>query len=445
MTQLLARTTFPRIIRVFNAARLRPYSSPSRTLYHRARNTVTTLPSAPLQSQSAAMSTLLADKHASTNLQGFYSWVEPIKGIYYGPGSVATALPKLRAAIGGKKALVVTGHSLYHKTDVVKKVEAILRAEDAHGATFYEIGQHSPVAGIRAGIQAFKDCGADHIVAVGGGSPVDASKAMLYFLQQETGGPYLHQIAIPTTLSAAEYTIGAGYTDESGQKVAVSSPQLAPAGIILDAELTLSTPERLWLSTGLRAVDHATENLYRDLVTPPMKVLCYQALHDLFEYLPKSKADPSDVEARQKLQVASWMSLWPMKLEKYSALGLSHALGHKLGAAYSIPHGITSCLTLAPVVRLKARIGSQEDKEWLAGALYHLREPSTGSLDGDVLRLADLIQGLVDGLGLKSTLTEYNVPREDVPKIAERALGGKTEIHGDVVKVLEGLYVPSAL
>ncbi|TFY64695.1 hypothetical protein EVG20_g5863 [Dentipellis fragilis] len=412
------------------------------------------------------MSTLLADKHESTNLQGFYSWVEPIKGIYYGPGSITTALPKLRAAIGGKKALIVTGHSLYHKvrspshhvhnaqamliancapqTDVVKKVEAILRSEDAYGATFYEIGQHSPVAGIRAGIKAFKDCGADYIVAVGGGSPVDASKAMLYFLQQETGGPYLHQIAVPTTLNNG-CQIGAGYTDESGQKVAVSSPELAPAGIILDAELTLSTPERLWLSTGIRAVDHATENLYRPLVTPPMKVLCYQALHDLFEYLPKSKADPSDIQARQKLQIASWMSLWPMKLERYSALGLSHALGHKLGAAYSIPHGITSCLTLSPVVRLKARIGSQEDKEWLSGALYHLRQPSTGSLDGDVLKLADLIEGLVNGLGLKSTLTEYSVPREDAPKIAEKALGGKTEIHGDVVKVLEGLYVPSAL
>lgn len=108
------------------------------------------------------------------------------------------------------------------------------------------------------------------IVSVGGGSPVDASKAILYFHQQETGGPTLRQIAIPTTLSAAEYSvshvlslpsigrdfaelligslaqIGAGYTNEQGAKVAVSSQQLAPAGIILDAELTLATPEKLW-------------------------------------------------------------------------------------------------------------------------------------------------------------------------------------------------------
>lgn len=100
-------------------------------------------------------------------------------------------------------------------------------------------------------------------MAVGGGSPVDASKAMLYNIQLEIGGKTPPQIAIPTTLSAAEYSvgdnthhpfwwilirtqIGAGFTNDEGHKVAVSSQGLAPAGIILDAELTLATPERLW-------------------------------------------------------------------------------------------------------------------------------------------------------------------------------------------------------
>lgn len=386
------------------------------------------------------MSSLLSDTHPSTNVQGFYAWTDTLKGVYYGPGSLPTALPKLRAAIGGTKALVVTGKSLFNKTDVVKKVEAVLRSENAYGATFCDIGEHSPIAGIRAGIRAYKDAGADFVVAVGGGSPVDATKAIIYNLQQESGGAFARQIAIPTTLSAAEYTIGAGFTNEEGVKVAVSSPELAPAGIILDAELTLSTPERLWLSTGLRALDHAVENLYRPLVTPPIKALCYQALRDLFENLPKSKANPQDVAVRQKLQLASWMSLWPMKLEKYSALGLSHALGHKLGAAYGIPHGITSCLTLAATVRLKAQIASEEDKEWLSGALFYLRQPSTGSVDGDIMKLASLIEELVVGLGLKSDLDQYKVPRGDVPKIAEKALGGQTEIFGDVVELLNGLY-----
>lgn len=89
----------------------------------------------------------------------------------------------------------------------MKQVEAILKKHNAFGGVFYEIGQHAPIAGIRKGQQAFKDAGADVIVSVGGGSPIDAAKAILYNIQQERGGPVLKQIAIPTTLSAAEYTV----------------------------------------------------------------------------------------------------------------------------------------------------------------------------------------------------------------------------------------------
>ncbi|KAJ3490389.1 hypothetical protein NLI96_g1501 [Meripilus lineatus] len=387
------------------------------------------------------MSVLDPTLFPSTNLQGFYAWTDTLKGVYYGPGSVKTALPKLLDVLGAKKALIVTGRSLFEKTDVIKNIEAILRERNAYGATFYEIGQHTPVAGIKAGLNLLKESGSDVIVSVGGGSPIDASKAILYFHQQETGGDTLRQIAIPTTLSAAEYSIGAGYTNEEGMKVAVSSQLLAPAGIILDAELTLPTPERLWLSTGIRALDHAVENLYRPQVPPPMKHLCYAALVDLFKYLPLSKADPKAIDVRQKLQVASWMSLWPIRFQQYSALGLSHALGHKLGATYSIPHGITSCLTLAPTVNLKADVASEEDKEWLADALFYLRKPSTGNREGDIRKLAAEIQQLVDGLGLHSTLTEYKVPKEDLPGIAERALARKNDpTHPQVVRLLESLY-----
>ncbi|KAH9056577.1 alcohol dehydrogenase IV [Lactarius vividus] len=383
---------------------------------------------------------MAAPAPGQTDLSGYYAWTHTLEGLYYGPGSVSTALPKLLGDLGASKALVVTGKSLYTKTDIVKKVEGILREQNRYADTFYNIGEHTPIAGIRAGADLFKKSGADIIVSIGGGSPIDASKAIIYFVQQERDGEFPRQIAIPTTLSAAEYSIGAGYTDESGHKASVSSPYLAPAGIILDAELTLPTPERLWLSTGIRALDHAVESLYRPFVVPPVKVLCHAAIADLFKYLPKSKADPNDIHVRQKLQMAAWMSLWPARMEKYSAIGLSHALGHKLGATYSIPHGFTSCVTLAPTVRLEAKIASEEDKQWLAGALYQLHQPTTGSLEGDVLRLGELIDGLVNDLGLKTTLAQYGVPQEDLPTVAERALGGKTEIYGEVLSLLQGVY-----
>ncbi|KIM40170.1 hypothetical protein M413DRAFT_446331 [Hebeloma cylindrosporum] len=388
------------------------------------------------------MSSLDAVAHDDPSpLSGFYSWTDTLKGVYYGPGSTTTALPMLLNTLGVKKALIVTGRSLNEKTNVVRKVESILKEHNAWGATFSEIGEHSPIAGIRNGIRQYTNAACDCIVAVGGGSPIDGSKAILYNIQKEFGGKTPPQIAIPTTLSAAEYTNGAGFTNEEGKKVAVSSQELAPAGIILDAELTLATPERLWLSTGIRALDHAVENLYRPLVPHPMKVLCYASLADLFKYLPESKANPTALDVRQRLQLASWMSLWPMKLEKYSALGLSHALGHKLGARYGIPHGITSCLTLAPTILLKSDIASEDDRRALAEALFYLREPSTGSLNGDVVRLATLINDLVTTLGLQTTLTQYQVPTTDLKSIAIQALGKEDDPQlNKVVTLLEGLY-----
>ena len=89
----------------------------------------------------------------------------------------------------------------------MKKVEGILREQNRYAATFYNIGEHSPISGIRAGVDMFKQSGADIIVSVGGGSPIDASKAIIYFLHEQLGGDFLRQIAIPTTLSAAEYSV----------------------------------------------------------------------------------------------------------------------------------------------------------------------------------------------------------------------------------------------
>jgi len=366
-------------------------------------------------------------------LSGSYGWTDTLKSVQYGPGCVTTALPKLIQTLGVKKGLIVTGRSLSTKTDVVSKVEEILKAHDAYAGVFTDFGEHTPVAGINACIKVYQDSGADFIVALGGGSPIDGAKAVRYRIQEQTGAEAPPpQIAIPTTLSAAEYSIGAGYTDENGNKVAVSHQLLAPAGIILDAELTLPTPSRLWLSTGIRALDHAIENFYRPLVSHPAKILCYAATADLFKYLPISKAEPTNVEARQKLLIAAWMSLWPVKFEKYSALGMSHALGHRLGAKYSIPHGITSCLTLSPVVAIQSRVASKEDKEYLANTLFYLREPSTGSIEGDILKLSALIAGLVEQLGLKSTLSEYKVPKEDFAKLSQG--------DNDLVELLNGIY-----
>ncbi|KAI6032979.1 alcohol dehydrogenase IV [Pisolithus orientalis] len=376
----------------------------------------------------------------SGSLHGTYAYHETLKGVYYGPGCLSTALPQLLSTLGGSKALIVTGKSLREKTNVVTNVESILKGRNAFGGTFSQIGQHAPVQGIVDGTKAFEDVQADIFISVGGGSPIDATKIMVNHLH-DTRGKFFSHIAIPTTLSAAEYTSNAGYTDEQGNKVGIASPMIAPSGIILDAELTLATPEKLWLSTGLRALDHAVESLYRPGVAPPLKVLCYAAIGDLFAYLPLAQMDPNNLDMRQRLLIAAWMSLWPMRVEKHSALGLSHSLGHKLGATYGIPHGVTSCLTLAAVVALKAGTATEVDKAALAKALFYLGEPSTGTTVGDVMRLSSMINGLVETLGLRSNLITYGVPREDLPKIARLAIGNTEDpLYPKIVEVLESIY-----
>lgn len=169
-------------------------------------------------------------------------------------------MSSLRCLFRSRASLLPTNRR--RQTDAAKKVEDVLRERNAYGVTFHQIEQHSPIAGIRSAIKIFEENGCDGIVSVGGGSCIDAAKTLLYFYQQDKGGRTPYQIAIPTTLSAAEYQvssktsllhscslcfqIGAGYTNEEGNKVAVSSHELVPGGIILDAELTLGTPERLW-------------------------------------------------------------------------------------------------------------------------------------------------------------------------------------------------------
>ena len=110
------------------------------------------------------------------------------------------------------------------QTDIIKKVEELLRRDGAYGGTFFDIGEHAPIAGIRAGVEAFRNAGADHIVSVGGGSPVDASKAILFMLRKDAGGTgeLLRQIAVPTTLSAAEYTVRLSYCRPCSQTDASS-------------------------------------------------------------------------------------------------------------------------------------------------------------------------------------------------------------------------------
>lgn len=155
------------------------------------------------------------------------------------------------------KAFIITGTSLANKTDLIKQVEELLGSR--HAATYSKIGQHAPIKQLDEATElVMNDKNVDTIVSIGGGSPIDSAKAISYRSHEKTG-KWLYHITIPTTLSAAECTLAAGYTDENGMKTGVSHPEIAVHVILYDSKFMLDTPPWLLMSTAMRGMDHAVE------------------------------------------------------------------------------------------------------------------------------------------------------------------------------------------
>ncbi|KAI4127649.1 MAG: hypothetical protein LQ338_003097 [Usnochroma carphineum] len=341
-----------------------------------------------------------------------------LQAMHYGPASVETHLLSYLPS-KTSKALIITGSSLATKTSVISQIESLLGPQH-HAGTFSNIKQHAPVAQLDEATEAvLKDASIDTLVSVGGGSPIDSAKAISYRYHEKKSS-YLYHITIPTTLSAAECTAGAGYTDETGTKARVFHPELMPHVIIYDCTLAKNTPQKLWLSTGIRSLDHAVELMYHpDAPEIPTKQLCLSAIAQLFEFLPKSKEEPGNEGSITRLQLAAFSSLYCMGLGLRGGLGLSHSLGYALGSPYGIPHGVTSCLTLASVVRLKAE--RTADAQQLARILPYIGQARSGDDRQDAVSVGNAIDGLLEDLGLDTTLKEHNVGEDQVPKIAKLA------------------------
>lgn len=355
-----------------------------------------------------------------------------LQRLHYGSGSVKTHLLSCLPS-ENSKAFIITGNSLATKTPLVKDVEKILGSK--HAGTFSKIGEHAPVAQLDEATKIIEnDSSVDTVISIGGGSPIDSAKAISYRLHDKNG-KWLHHIAIPTTLSASECTMMAGYTESDGVKTGVRAKELVPHVVLYDASFALHTPERLWTSTGLRAMDHAIELLYHPTATEmPARWLCLQSAAGLFTHLPKYKSNPKDEDTITNLQLSAFASLGFLGYNIKGGLGLSHALGYALGSPYSIPHGITSCLTLSHVVRFKAR--DADAAAQIARLLPFIAETPTGDAQKDAGKVADRLLQLVKDLGLDTDLSNYKVDRDQIPVITKRATGQES---GDVYDAVEGL------
>ena len=358
-----------------------------------------------------------------------------LERLHYGPFSVRDNLISCLPS-PSSKAFIITGSSLASKTPLIQQVEKLLSSKH-HAGTFSDIKEHAPVAQLdEATERVQKDSSIDTIISIGGGSPIDSAKAISHRIHEKSH-KYLYHITIPTTLSAAECTMTAGYTSEDGKKTGVRGPELVPNIIIYDSKFALETPQRLWLSTGIRSLDHAVELLYHPKVAEaPAKSLVLSAIDGLFTYLPKSKVEPRNEDYITRLQLASFNSLFPIGLETGGGTGLSHAIGHALGSSYGIPHGITSCISLAGVVRLKAQ--NPEDAAQIARALPFIGQSTSGDDKEDAQKVADAIEKLVKDLGLESKLKDYNVGGDQVSVVAKTATKSESgPLYDGVAKIVE--------
>jgi maleylacetate reductase len=221
--------------------------------------------------------------------------------------------------------------------------------------------------------------------------------------------PGVRMIAIPTTLSAGEFSAGAGCTDAVRQvKESYSHPLMTPRTVILDPEASVPTPEWLFLSTGIRAVDHAVEDICSVDGQPISEGAAYHALRLLGKGLLAVKSDPADLDARLDCQIGAWMSM--VGSQTGVSKGASHGIGHVLGGTAGVPHGYTSCVMLPHVLRFNHPVNSEKQ----ARVSEALGRPEQHA--------ADVVAELIAGLGLPTRLRDVEVKPEQLDVIAENSM-----------------------
>jgi maleylacetate reductase len=329
--------------------------------------------------------------------------------IHWGVGSVAQLAPELKR-LKATRIAVVTTRSLLANDGPVGRVRSALG--DVSAPVTVVISQHAPLTEIESAIPRAAEMDVDGIVSFGGGSSIDAAKIISVRLADRRGfqDHALPHVAIPTTLSAAELAGGAGFTDAGGNKAGVRDPRLLPQAVIYDAELTLATPQALWLSSGIRALDHAVEGFLAEGDHPFSDVMALEAVRRLFSSLPETKARPRDAGVRTACQLAAWFSF---TLPGASASGLSHVMGKQIGARHRIPHGVTSCLLLPHAMRYLAT--RQPER-------MRVLSRATGSA-GDEMSAANDVERLIAALGLPQHIATYGVGEPELRRAAGELAG----------------------
>ncbi len=343
----------------------------------------------------------------------------------------AAAIAEIAARFEASRVFLMVSGTLNRNTDEIEKVRRALGAR--YAGTFDQMPPHTPRRAVIAAAQQAREAEADLIVTIGGGSITDGAKTVQLCLANAIStiealdhyrpikmpdglmslppcrAPQVRQISVPTTLSGGEFSAIAGVTDERTKaKEMFRHPRIIPRAVVLDPAITVHTPQWLWLSTGIRAVDHCVEGVCSRQANAFADAQALHALRLFTRALPRVKQDPTDLQARLDCQMATWLSMGPLACGV--PMGASHGIGYVLGAAFGIAHGHTSCIMLPAVMRYN-KPANADRQALVSAAMGHSGEDA-----------ADVLAAFIASLDMPRTLSAMHISESSFERIAEQAM-----------------------
>ena len=341
---------------------------------------------------------------------------------------VADTLAGEVRTLGAKRVFLLVSTTLRNSTDEISEIEAALG--DSVACVFDGIRAHAPRSDVLAALEAARAADTDLIITVGGGSVTDAGKVIAlglkhgfqkhedfegYYVYVDEAGetvvpqfdaPEIRVICCPTTLSGGEFNTMGGVTDDKdNKKQGYTHRMMAPIAIVLDPALTIHTPEWLWFSTGVRALDHALEALGSTHSNHFCDGIAGSAIRLLSSALPDVKANGVDLDARLRCQVGAWQSMIPVI--GGVPMGASHAIGHVLGGTADVPHGYCSCVMAPSVLAFNESVNGDKQRQ----ISMCMGQPDRAA--------SEAVDEFITALGMPRSLTAVGITEEQLDLIAE--------------------------